>query len=86
MRTCVRVSGFRYYLMLAGGDPADPGVFVVGTNHLAGGRSAIASSRPSRMLDGMRAFRILDIQAAPEDGNGAPWAREADGVWTVEPV
>jgi hypothetical protein len=31
-------------------------------------------------------FRILDVQPAPEGGNGAPWAGEYRAVWTVEPV
>ena len=72
---------FHYLLVLADGEPADPGVFI--------------SSEPSGLVGAGQEFqtgngkrwRILDVQAPPDHaGDGSPWAAEYNAVWTVEPI
>ena len=78
MRTCVRVSGYRYLILLENGEPANPAGFVVGEPP---GRWNVGEV----FFTGSGAFfRILAMNGPPE--GDVPEAEAWDGVWTVEPV
>jgi hypothetical protein len=71
---------FHYLMVLADGEPADPGVFV--TNEPPGLWKAgdVAIIRPGHE------YRILDGRRPDENGAPATWAADYQAVWTVEPV
>jgi hypothetical protein len=72
------MTGFDYLLVLANGEPGDPGVFVVNEPPGAWKVGDVFFTGTGDW------FRILALEGAPE-GTVAE-AQEWNAVWTVEPV
>jgi len=73
------VTGFKFLLMLRGGEPADPAAFVTAVpNWRVGETFSVA---------GDKRFRIVGINDQVDEGGLEElYERGINGIWMVEPV